>query len=400
MYNLRVDGHPSYFANGILVHNCHVQMRVWVDYLKTFKGHSVLLSATPFSPGLGKIATNLVNAATMHELTEAGVLVPMRVFSCTKVNMKDAATSGGEWTDAAAGERGMEIVGDVVTEWHKFGEGRKTIVFGATIAHCEEMCRQFNQSGVMAAVFCATTTDAEREKLLDEYRKPDSVLRVLLSVAALSRGFDVPDVGCICDVRPLRKSLSEFVQMIGRGARSSPATSKEDFRLLDFSGNIIRFLADFTDFYFNGLATLNDGEKLDKAVRKDEEGAEKKKGCPQCGYKPFSKRCMSCGFEKQSASLVEHEAAGGMVEIRIGKAKAAENAAELWAMCCTYAKSGGNPDKAYGRARHAYKSMMNGQDPPHSFPRFDDAPMVPPSKAVKGKIMSSRIAYLKATGRA
>ena len=33
--------------------------------------------------------------------------------------MRGAATAGGEWTDAAA-ERGMEIIGDVVSEWKKF----------------------------------------------------------------------------------------------------------------------------------------------------------------------------------------------------------------------------------------------------------------------------------------
>ena len=38
----------------------------------------------------------------------------------------------------------MEIIGDVVSEWKKFASDRKTIVFGATIAHCEEMARQFN----------------------------------------------------------------------------------------------------------------------------------------------------------------------------------------------------------------------------------------------------------------
>ena len=32
----------------------------------------------------------------------------------------------------------MEIIGDVVSEWKKFASDRKTIVFGATIAHCEK----------------------------------------------------------------------------------------------------------------------------------------------------------------------------------------------------------------------------------------------------------------------
>jgi DNA repair protein RadD len=71
---------------------------------------------------LGQVYSNLINAATMDELTKAGVLVPMRVFSCTKINMSGAKTIGGEWSDAAAAERGMGIVGDVVAEWEKYAK--------------------------------------------------------------------------------------------------------------------------------------------------------------------------------------------------------------------------------------------------------------------------------------
>jgi superfamily II DNA or RNA helicase len=138
--------------------------------------------------------------------------------------MAGAATAGGEWTDKAAEERGMAIVGDVVTEWLRFAENRKTIVFGATIRHCEELAQQFINQGVMAAVFTSETTAKERQLLLDEYRKHDSHLKILISVEALAKGFDVPDVGCVCDARPLRKSLSTAIQMWGRGLRSSPDT--------------------------------------------------------------------------------------------------------------------------------------------------------------------------------
>ncbi len=220
-------------ADLIIIDEAHTQLKVWTEYIMRTKAVCVGLSATPFSPGLGKLFTNLVNATTMHELTQSGVLVPMRVLSCTRTNMEGAATSGGEWTENAAAERGMEIVGDVVSEWFKYGENRKTIIFGANIAHCKELCRQFIDSGVMAAVFTSETTADERAVLLKEYRKQDSTLRILISVEALAKGFDVPDVGCVVDCRPLRKSLSTAIQMWGRGLRSSPETGKKDCLLLD-----------------------------------------------------------------------------------------------------------------------------------------------------------------------
>ena len=80
----------------IVIDEAHTQLSVWTEYIKECSASVVGLSATPFSPGLGKLFTNLVNATTMHELTESGVLVPMRVYSCTQANMEGAATSGGE----------------------------------------------------------------------------------------------------------------------------------------------------------------------------------------------------------------------------------------------------------------------------------------------------------------
>lgn len=373
----------------IVIDEAHVQMAVWVNKIKTCKAHVIGLSATPFSAGLGQIFSNLVCASSMHALTESGVLVPMRVFSCTRVDMKGAATAGGEWTDGAAAERGMEIVGDVVTEWRRFASDRKTIVFGATIKHCEEMARQFNEAGIMAACFTSDTDEGEREMLLAEYRKPDSDLRVLLSVNALAKGFDVPDVGCVCDVRPLRKSLSEAIQMWGRGLRSSPETGKKDCLLLDFSGNIVRFADDFSGIYYNGLDALDMGEKLDKAIRRDDEEKPEGKSCPQCGYKPCGKRCVSCGYERQSIALVEHEA-GTMAEIKIGKTKYADDKRHLWEQAVSYARGFSAPEKQLGRARAIFRDIT-GEWPDYSWD-VSSTPSVKISRAVFNKVRQRNIA--------
>lgn len=376
-------------ADVIVIDEAHTQLKAWTEHIPTATAVVIGLSATPFSTGLAKLFTNLVNAATMDELTKAGVLVPMRVLSCTTADMAGAETSGGEWTDRAAADRGMQIVGDVVTEWHKHGEGRKTIVFGATIAHCEELCRQFVQSGVMAAVFTAETSKAEREHLLREYRKEDSSLRVLISVEALAKGFDVRDVSCVVDCRPLRKSLSTAIQMWGRGLRASPETGKTDCLLLDHSGNILRFQEDFTDFYFNGLAELNAGEKMDKAVRKEPD-EDQKKGCPACGFKPFAKRCMSCGFEIVKEANVE-ALPGHMREVMIGKARAANNHEHLWQQVCSYVRAHGKPETMQGRAGHIFKDIV-GTWPPRSW-SVDSTPGAEISRAVLNKIRAKNIAY-------
>jgi superfamily II DNA or RNA helicase len=376
-------------ADVIVIDEAHTQMAAWVEYILTCRARVVGVSATPFSVGLGKLFTNLINATTMHELTESGVLVPMRVMSCTVANMDGAAIAGGEWTDRAAEERGMQIIGDVVTEWVKHGQNRKTIVFGSTIKHCEELCRQFNEIGVMAAVFTSKTSQIERDFLLKEYKKHDSALRVLVSVEALAKGFDVPDVGCVVDCRPLRKSLSTAIQMWGRGLRSSPDTGKKDCLLLDHSGNIHRFLEDYTDIYFNGLQSLDMGEKLDKTIRQDDK-MDMKKGCPSCGYSPFHKRCMACGYEKQSLSLVE-ALPGEMVEITMGKKKVADDQRHLWEQACTYARAHSQPEKQRARAKYIFLDMA-GIEPPKEW-GLSDTPNVPMSRNFLNRIAAKNAQY-------
>lgn len=377
-----------------IVDEAHTQLKAWTELLMASDKPFIGLSATPFSDGLGKMFTNLVNAATMADLTASGVLVPMRVMSCTTANMAGAATSGGEWTDGAAAERGMEIVGDVVTEWQKYAENRKTIVFGSTIAHCAELCKQFNEAGTLAQLFTSETSEDERKTILAEYRKPDTALRVLISVEALAKGFDVPDVSCVVDCRPLRKSLSTAIQMWGRGLRSSPATGKTDCLLLDHSGNIIRFADDYADIFYNGLDALDNGEKLDKAIRKDDEKAEPK-SCPSCGYKPMGKRCVACGFELQTTALVE-AVPGHMREVVIGKQHLADNHRHLYEQIVSYVRSRGNPETAKGRAAHLFKHIVGHFPDGYS---FDRAANVPITRGVMNKIREKQIAYRAAMQR-
>jgi DNA repair protein RadD len=377
-------------ADLIIIDEAHTQLKAWTGHIARSRAAVIGLSATPFSRGLGRLFSKLVNATTMRELTDAGVLVPMRILSCTRINMQGAAGAAGEWSAHAAQERGMAIVGDVVHEWIRHAEGRKTIVFGATIAHCEAMARAFNCAGVMAMVFTAETTEAERKQMLADFRGTGSTLRVLISVEALAKGFDQRDVSCICDVRPLRKSLSTAIQMWGRGLRAAPGTGKTDLLLLDFSGNIVRFAADYETIYHDGLDALDLGERLDQAIRHDDKADDDAPvHCPQCRFVPFRRRCMACGFETIKANLIEHEA-GVMAEFKVGKATAGNRLA-VWEQAVTLCRNQGKPETASRRAYHLFKSITGVE--PAGLPPFDAIPNVTISRAVMNKAKANAIAY-------
>ncbi len=379
----------------LIIDEAHTLYKTWRDYVLSdeCKAFVIGLTATPFSAGLGKYFTKLINAATMAELTECGTLVPMRIFSCRKPDMSGADVKpGGEWSDDAASKAEMAIIGDVLTEWQRLAHDRKTIVFGPTIAYCNELAKRFNDAGVPAAVFCSDTPDDERGRITSDFAYGS--IRVLISVEALAKGFDQKDVGCVCDCRPLRKSLSTAIQMWGRGLRSSPETGKEDCILLDFSGNIIRFWDDFEDVFHNGVDKLDDGEKLDKKVREDKDEAPR--CCPKCGHSPFGRKCIQCGHEVVPKDLCP-ELPGQMQEIRIGKKVLAHDKADLWAQVATYARDHARAGKDPNKKALAIFKNITGEWPPRSWTVYN-APEVAPSAATLGKIRSLNIAFIK--GRA
>jgi superfamily II DNA or RNA helicase len=378
-------------ADVVVVDECHTMYKSWTDYVAEIDTAVIGLSATPFSPGLGKLFSNLVNASTTAALVKDEVLVPLKPMSMVRIDMEGAEIKGGEWTAEAAAARGMEIIGDVVDEWVRWGENRKTIVFGATKAHCTEMARRFNNEGIAAATFTEDTKPAERAELLRDFA--DGTVKVLISVECLAKGFDQPDVGCICDVRPLRKSLSTFVQLVGRGLRCAPG--KVDCILLDFSGNIQRFARDFEDLYNNGLPKLKDGDKLDKTVRDEDDDEWAERECPQCGFVPFIKRCMRCGFERVAPPTMEY-LAGKMTTFDLLKLGGTPATAlmDLWLHVSSQVKHKGNPDTLQARAAHLFKSIA-GVWPPFSFPAAREMPMVKVSSLVRNQAKANLVAWIR-----
>lgn len=375
-------------ADLIIIDECHALYAPAKKKIIETSAAVIGLTATPCTKGLGKLYSNLVNVTTMHELTAVDhVLVPLKILACVRPDMEGAKTDNrGEWTKKAASEREATIIGDVVGEWLAHGEGRKTIAFGADIAYCTELVRRFNAAGIAAMCYTSETPDDERADIVREFERPDSSIRVLASVAALSKGFDVPDIGCIIDARPLRKSLSEVIQMWGRGLRSAPA--KSDCILLDHSGNAIRFLEDFERVYFEGFASLDDGEAADKATRHEPDDYVPK-GCPQCGHKPFSRRCLACGFEKATRSQID-ESAGVMTEIRLGGKHAADDKRDLWEMLVGYVRESSSRNKD-GYARALFKNVTGSWPPRHWVYDFTEGK--PPSQAVRNEIRRQQIAY-------
>lgn len=207
-------------SNVDVIDECHILSEDVKKRIASKATVIVGLTATPFTKGLGKWFDAVVNVTTTNRLIEQGWLAPYRIFSCVEPDMNGVkVTKLGEWDDKESTKKALEVVGDVVQEYLKHGEGRKFICSGVTIAHCEELTRQFQAAGINVCTYTANDRPEDRQEVVAEFRKPDSSIRGLVTVTAASRGFDVPDVSCVIMARPLRKSFAEHLQLFGRGLR-------------------------------------------------------------------------------------------------------------------------------------------------------------------------------------
>lgn len=291
-------------ADLIVADEVHVVYKTMVDKIAKKDARIVGLTATPFTRGLGRHYQKLVNVTTGNKLTKEGFLVPFKVWAAAEPDMTGAEVVAGEWTDEEASKRAVKIIGDVVKEYKTHGCDQKTIAFGVDVAHCEAMQIQFLAAGVNAQLYTYRTSDDERDMILREFRKPDSAIRILISVAALSRGFDVPDVGCLIMARPLKSSFAEFIQTLGRLLRAFPG--KEFGIVLDLAGNFMRHYPAMVEFFEEGAQTLDDGKPK---PNKPAIAAEKKpRKCSRCKYLPvLGECCPACGHIMKRISSVKHE---------------------------------------------------------------------------------------------
>lgn len=342
------------------------------------------LTATPFTRGLGRHYDAVVSVTTTHKLIEQGRLAPFRVFSASEPDMEGAKVVAGEWTDAEAEKRALPIVGDCVSEYLKHCAGKKFIAFGVNIRHCEELQRQFMAAGVLCGLYTAHTPDAERVQMLEDFATPDGHLTGLISVAALAKGFDAPTVECVIIARPLRKSLAEHIQIIGRGLRRDPTNPFKVCTILDHAGNMMRMWDETMEFFETGMVELDDGKPKPKTTREKKRPDPRK--CPKCAHVHAPRpMCPACGFEYPRRSDVEHQE-GTLSEVA-GAAASADDKQALYSGLLWIAR-----DRGYkpGWAAHKYKERTG------VWPRgLHDVPSVP-SPALKRWVTSRMIAYAKA----
>ena len=291
----------------IVVDECHVDHK-WnhreTRVMARRQGVRVLgLSATPISAGPLSRWDLLVNAATQADLEKRGLLVRPRVLRLRdSVGFDAHAMDGvardvaGEYTDEGTARAMVRftprIARSVGLQVSGMPEVPRILVFGATIPHATALVKAIAEEvGCEWRTVTARTKKRERREAVGSFA--DGSVRVLGSVSALTTGFDIPSAEVLVVARPLAKSVTAWIQMLGRVCRA--ADGKSDARVLDFVGNAGRFELPAAVIRQHGVSALP------PYTRKP--GPAATWGCKECGNRnPLTvSHCETCGKPRKKA---------------------------------------------------------------------------------------------------
>ena len=198
------------------------------------------LTATPCrgdGRGLGNVFEVMVECPSVSELIDLDFLVPTKVYAPTKPDLKGVATRQGDYVARQLEDRmnTAELVGDIVTHWHRLAEGRQTVVFASGVQHSIHLRDEFRTSGVWAEHIDGKTPKEERDEILKRLSRKE--IDLVTNCMVLTEGWDQPEVSCVVLARPT-KHMGLYRQMVGRVLR--PAEGKSDALVIEHAGGKVR----------------------------------------------------------------------------------------------------------------------------------------------------------------
>jgi len=268
----------------------------------------IALSATPFTPGLGKYFTALCHPVPIKELIKQGILKRFDIYGPCQIDLSGVKIVAGDYKkdDLEKAADKPKLTADIIQTWLKFAKDRKTIVFSAGVAHSRHLEKEFLSHGIKAREINGymrkdnTEFEIGANQIIEDFR--NNKFQVIISVEMLVAGFDVTDVSCVVFATST-KSIMKFCQGVGRGLRKHPGL--EDCLVLDHGGITERLgFPDEYEFY-----ELDDGKHQESKNKKQEIPEKLPKVCPSCSFlKPAGvQKCPRCGFKPAFIQDVEVE---------------------------------------------------------------------------------------------
>lgn len=127
-------------------------------------------------------------------------------------------TAGGDFNARAFRQRVVQshLVGDIIEQYKKYGNGGRAIVFATDVETAEEIAVAARAHGITALALSGKSHEADRTQGLERFDGDD--LQWLVNVDLFDEGFDVPAAEVCIMARPT-ESTAKYLQMVGRVLR-------------------------------------------------------------------------------------------------------------------------------------------------------------------------------------
>lgn len=243
-------------------------------------------TATPIrmnEGGLGKIFDSLVEGVSTKWLIENNYLSPYKYYSVKLADTEGLSTVRGDYDSVEIAElmESKYIYGKTIENYRRIADGKKSIVYCASVEASKETAQSFLSDGISAVHLDGETPKAERTEAVKAFR--ENKIQILCNVDLFGEGFDVPDCECVILLRPT-KSLTLYIQ---QSMRSMRYKENKTALIIDHVGNV--FIHGFPDAEREW--SLEEKKKITS-------GEVRVKECPHCyACMPLSvSECPDCGY--------------------------------------------------------------------------------------------------------
>lgn len=182
---------------------------------------------------------NVAHKMDLKIAVERGVLVPIRCIRVkTNIDLTDVRINGIKYNSQDLESKLFipERNQLIVDTYLKYVNGKKTVIFCASVDHAAEIAKLLRDNGVKAEAVSGRDRVEVREKILKDYETGST--NVLCACDLLNEGWDSPHTTVLFMARPTM-SKTIYLQQLGRGTRRCPG--KEDLLVIDFVDNANMF---------------------------------------------------------------------------------------------------------------------------------------------------------------
>ena len=182
---------------------------------------------------------NVAHKMDLKTAVERGILVPIRCVRVkTNIDLTDVRINGIKYNSQDLESKLFipERNQLIVDTYLRYVNGKKTVIFCASVDHAAEIAKLLRDNGVKAEAVSGRDRVEVREKNLKDYETGST--NVLCACDLLNEGWDSPHTTVLFMARPTM-SKTIYLQQLGRGTRRCPG--KEDLLVVDFVDNANMF---------------------------------------------------------------------------------------------------------------------------------------------------------------